>query len=88
MRIVSGREADAAVKSLESREARLTGLESRVRRIIEDVRRGGERSLRRFAEKWDGLGAKQSLQVPEQGDAGCAPSGFSRVAEFFAFGCA
>lgn len=66
MRIVSGREADAAVKSLESREARLTGLESRVRRIIEDVRHGGERSLRRFAEKWDGLEANQSLQVPEQ----------------------
>ena len=66
MRIVSGPAADAAVKRLESRETRLTGLESRVRRIVENVRRGGERSLRGFAEKWDGLGAKQSLQVPEQ----------------------
>ncbi len=66
MRIVSGPAADAAVKRLESRETRLSGLESRVRRIVENVRRGGERSLRGFAEKWDGLGAKQSLQVPEQ----------------------
>ena len=66
MRIVSGGAAGAAVKRLESREARLTGLESRVRRIVEDVRRGGERSLRRFAEKWDGLDAKQSLLVPVQ----------------------
>jgi histidinol dehydrogenase len=66
MRIVSGREGEAAVKRLESREARFGGLEPSVRRIVENVRRGGERSLRRFAERWDGLGAKQSLRVPEQ----------------------
>ena len=66
MRIVLGREADAEVKRLESREARLTALESRVRRIVEKVRRGGDRSLRLFAERWDGLGARQSLRVPEQ----------------------
>lgn len=66
MRIASGREAEAAVKRLESRVARFGGLEARVRRIVENVRRGGERSLRRFAERWDGLGAEQSLRVPEQ----------------------
>ncbi|HET7890639.1 MAG TPA: histidinol dehydrogenase [Candidatus Sulfotelmatobacter sp.] len=66
MRIVSGRGAEAVVKRLESREARLSGLESLVRRIVESVRRGGERSLRRYAEKWDGLAARQSLRVPEQ----------------------
>jgi len=66
MRIVSGREAEAVVKRLESRGARFGGLEPVVRRIIEDVRRGGDRSLRRFAERWDGLGAKQSLRVSEQ----------------------
>ena len=66
MGIVSGRAAQAVVKRLESREARFGGLETRVRRIVENVCRGGERSLRRYAEKWDGLGAKQSLRVPEQ----------------------
>lgn len=66
MGIVSGRAAEAVVKRLESREARFGGLETRVRRIVENVCRGGERSLRRYAEKWDGLGAKQSLRVPEQ----------------------
>jgi histidinol dehydrogenase len=37
-----------------------------VRRIIDGVRRGGERSLRRYAERWDGLAAKQSLRVSEE----------------------
>src|SRR6202158_1181951 len=65
MRIVSGREADAMVERLAARESRLSGLEPRVRRIVDSVRRGGDRSLRRYAERWDGLGAKQSLRVSE-----------------------
>ncbi len=63
MRLVSGRQADAMVAGLATRGARLSGLEPRVRRIIDDVRRGGERALRRYAERWDGLAAKQSLRV-------------------------
>jgi histidinol dehydrogenase len=63
MRIASGREAASVMERLSSRGARLSGLESRVRRIIDGVRRGGERSLRRYAEQWDGLGAKQPLRV-------------------------
>ena len=66
MRIVSGREADAMLERLAARGARFSGLEPRVRRIIESVRRGGERSLRRYAERWDGLEAKQSLRVSEE----------------------
>ena len=66
MRIVSGREADAMVKRLTMRGTRLSGLEPRVRRIIEGVRRGGDRSLRRYAERWDGLAAKQSLRVSDE----------------------
>jgi len=66
MRIVSGREAEALVERLAARSTRLSGLEPRVRRIIAGVRRGGDRSLRRYAQKWDGLGAKQSLRVPEE----------------------
>lgn len=66
MRIVSGRVAAVMVERLATRGARLSGLEPRVRRIIDGVRRGGERSLRRYAEQWDGLGAKQPLRVSEE----------------------
>jgi histidinol dehydrogenase len=66
MRIVSGREADAMVERVAARGEQSTRLEPRVRRIVNDVRRGGERYLRRYAERWDGLGAKQSLRVPEE----------------------
>ena len=66
MRIVSGRVAAVMVERLATRGARLSGLEPRVRRIVDGVRRGGERSLRRYAEQWDGLGAKQSLRVSEE----------------------
>jgi len=65
MRIVSGREAGAMVERLAARSSRLSGLELRVRRIIDGVRRGGERSLRKYAARWDGLGPKQSLRVSE-----------------------
>jgi histidinol dehydrogenase len=66
MRIVSGRAAGAMVERLAARSARLSGLEPRVRRIIEGVRRGGERSLRKYAGRWDGLGPKQPLRVSEE----------------------
>ena len=54
------------VKRLTVRGTRLSGLEPRVRRIIEGVRRGGDRSLRRYAERWDGLAAKQPLRVSDE----------------------
>jgi len=66
MRIVTGRAAGALVERLSARGAGLGGLEPRVRRIVEGVRRGGERSLRRYAERWDGLAAKQPLRVTEE----------------------
>jgi histidinol dehydrogenase len=40
-------------------------IEARVRRIVHDVRRGGDRALRRYAERWDGLGSKQALRLSE-----------------------
>jgi histidinol dehydrogenase len=66
MRIVSGRAADAMVERLAARGTQLGGLEPRVRRIIDGVRRGGEQSLRRYAERWDGLAPKQPLRVSEE----------------------
>jgi histidinol dehydrogenase len=66
MRIVSGRAADRMVERLAARSTQFGELEPRVRRIIASVRRGGERALRRYAERWDGLGAKQPLLVSEE----------------------
>jgi histidinol dehydrogenase len=65
MRIVSGRAAAGVVKKLASRGAELNRLEPRVRRIVDDVRRDGDRALRRYALRWDGLASKQPLRVPE-----------------------
>ena len=65
MRIVSGKQAEALVERLAARSVELSALEPRVRHIVNDVRRGGDRALRRYAEKWDGLSAKQPLQVSQ-----------------------
>jgi histidinol dehydrogenase len=64
MRIVTGRAAEALVERLAARGNHLGRLEPRVRRIVDGVRRGGDRSLVKYAERWDGLGAKQPLRVP------------------------
>ncbi len=66
MRIVSGRQADVLVERLARRDSGISSLEPRVRRIIEGVRRGGDRSLRRYAERWDGLAPQQSLRVSDE----------------------
>ena len=65
MRIVSGRAAAATVKRLAARGGQFAELEPRVRRIVRDVRRDGDRALRRYAERWDGLAPNQPLQVSE-----------------------
>jgi len=65
MRIVLGRAAAALVMRIAKRGSELDAAEPRVRRIVHDVRRGGDRALRRYAERWDGLGSKQALRVPE-----------------------
>jgi histidinol dehydrogenase len=63
MRIVWGAQAAALVERLAGRSVGLSALEPRVRRIVNDVRRGGDRALRRYAKKWDGLAAKQPFRV-------------------------
>jgi len=65
MRIVSGKQAEALVGRLAARSVELSALEPRVRRIVNDVRRGGDKALRRYAEKLDGLATKQLLQVSQ-----------------------
>jgi histidinol dehydrogenase len=63
MRILEGRAAEKYVWKLEQRGQKLDALEPSVRHIVEDVRRGGDRSLRRYAEKWDGLAPSDPLRV-------------------------
>jgi histidinol dehydrogenase len=66
MRTLSGRKAEAFVRALEQRGATdLARVEKQVRRIVADVRKNGDQALRRYAEKWDGLNAKQPLRVTD-----------------------
>ena len=55
MRMVAGRAAVATVKRLAARGTQFDRLEPRVRRIIDEVRRHGDRALRRYAQQLDGL---------------------------------
>src|SRR5689334_3461534 len=66
MRVLRGRRAEAAVRALEQRGATdLARVEKQVGRIVADVRKNGDRALRHYAEKWDGLAKKQALRVSE-----------------------
>ncbi|MGC2023092.1 MAG: hypothetical protein WA654_18670, partial [Candidatus Sulfotelmatobacter sp.] len=57
MRILEGAKRDRFVRALEQRGASdLAEVEPAVRRIVSNVRRNGDRALRRYAARWDGLG--------------------------------
>src|SRR5690242_17415156 len=66
MRILSGRVAEARVKQLASRSSQFETVEPQVRKIVDDVRRNGDRGLRKFATQWDGLKAEDSLRISEK----------------------
>jgi histidinol dehydrogenase len=64
MRTVSGRKLRAEVDRLASRAAAVDPQVARTaQRIVTDVRRRGDRALRRYAERWDGLAAGAPLRV-------------------------
>ena len=65
MRILSGRAAAAQVQKIAARGVQFDEVEPQVRRIVSDLRREGDRALRRYAEKWDGLDRKQPILVAE-----------------------
>jgi histidinol dehydrogenase len=65
MRILEGAAAQRHVRKLEQRGQKLGALEPQVRRIIQSVRKDGDRSLRRYAERWDGLRPGDPLLVSE-----------------------
>ena len=66
MRTLRGRKAEAFVRTLEQRGAAdLARVERTVGRIVADVRKNGDKALRRYAEKLDGLKAMQPLRVTD-----------------------
>jgi histidinol dehydrogenase len=65
MRILSGRAAEARVKQLAARSSQFGAVEPRVRKIVDDVRRNGDRALRKYAAQWDGLKAGDPLRIRE-----------------------
>jgi len=65
MRILQGKAAEAYVCLLEQRGSRLDEIEPAVQRIVEDVRRNGDRALLKYARKFDGLAARHDLRVDE-----------------------
>src|SRR5208337_1624586 len=66
MRILSGAAAARSVRRLASRSSAYAEVEPVVRRIVADVRRQGDRAVRKYAERWDGLLPETALQVPER----------------------
>jgi histidinol dehydrogenase len=66
MRVLRGRGAEALVRKLENRgTAGLATVDARVRRIVNDVHKNGDRALRRYAARWDGLARNQALRVSQ-----------------------
>jgi histidinol dehydrogenase len=66
VRILSGREAAAAVERLATRGKEFAKLEPQVHRIVNNVRHNGDTALRRYAEQWDCLRTNQPLRVSEK----------------------
>jgi histidinol dehydrogenase len=66
MRTLRGSKAEAFVRTLEQcGAADLARVEKTVARIVVDVSKNGDKALRRYAEKLDGLQAKQPLSVSD-----------------------
>ena len=65
MRILEGAAAQRYVGKLEQRGQKLNALEPHVRRIIQSIRKGGDRALRRYAQRWDGLRPGDPIMVSE-----------------------
>src|ERR1700681_3207585 len=66
IRILDGRKKARFVQPLEQRGATdLAELEPTGRRIVNNVRRNGDRALRSYAARWDGLERTQPVLVPD-----------------------
>jgi histidinol dehydrogenase len=65
VRIISGRAAARRVRELAGRSSQFAKVEPQVKRIVDDVRKRGDRALRKYAERWDGLGSRQPVRVEQ-----------------------
>jgi histidinol dehydrogenase len=66
MRIFDGLKRKRFVRALERRgRTDLDEVSPGVRRIVNNVRRNGDRALRRYAVRWDNLGGDEAVRVPE-----------------------
>jgi len=66
IRILDGLQRDRFLGTLEQRGRNdLAKVEPAVRRIVNDVWRNGDRALRRYAMRWDGLRKNEAIRVPE-----------------------
>src|SRR5882757_1447715 len=66
IRILDGIKKDRFLRALEQRGANdRAEVEPAVRRIVNDVRRNGDRALRRYAARWDGLVKSQPVRVTD-----------------------
>jgi histidinol dehydrogenase len=63
MQILTADAARRRVRKLERRSSEFSSVEPAVRRIVENVRLKGERALRDYAVKWDGLARKDEIRV-------------------------
>lgn len=66
MRILSGAAARLRVRKLAARGSQYAEVEPVVRRIVADVRKYGDRALRKNAERWDGVSTQESVRVSEE----------------------
>jgi histidinol dehydrogenase len=66
LRILDKAKKDRFMRAREMRGANdLAKVEPTVRRIVNNVRRNGDRALRRYAERWDSLSKREALRVSE-----------------------
>jgi histidinol dehydrogenase len=63
MRILSGDAASRRVRKLEFRSSKFATVEPQVRKIVDNVRRSGDRALRKYAAEFDGLAFDQDVRV-------------------------
>jgi histidinol dehydrogenase len=63
MRTLEGAAARCCVSTLVDRAEDVDQVSKKVRRIVDSVRRDGDRALRRYAQRWDGLAENQAVLV-------------------------
>jgi histidinol dehydrogenase len=63
VRILSNRAAQARVRRLAARGSQFGKVEPQVRKIVDDVRRRGDKALRKYSEQWDSLGSDHRVRV-------------------------